>query len=224
MQSLPGGAMEPETISRSRPHPVVAGVFDFYTASLVLGAALATVTTLTSEPLSVLFALAAVGVSLLGSILYHAAVARWIGWRSPGEAFAGKTILEGRKEWVNPYRSNRFVLFFVSLLIVAVAGNAWDGLSEGAVFTVWNVVARVLTCSVCIGGLVAVGSGRAWGVVLVAAYLLLIGATASRDPRVGNTLLLVFASLAVVYLVVVLIQSIIARRRGIGRPAGRDGL
>jgi len=198
--------------NRERNHPFVAGVFDFYSATLLFGAVLAGVTAVRPDPIGGEGVLALLGLSLPGSIFYHLLFAKRMARRSPGEILVGTRLVDGSKRWSNPYRANRFFLFAVSLLILVIVGNAWDGLGDGVIYTPGVVLVRSLVLFGFVTGLAAVGNGRSIAASIVMLGLAVWGANAPLDAS-GDYVRLFFVGIAGLYGLVVISHHVLGNRR-----------
>jgi hypothetical protein len=111
-------------------YPFIAGIYDFYFTSLLLGAIVALGVSIVQASINLIISLTILLLSLIIPIVYHVFLAKKSQWLSPGELLTGRIIQNNQKLWTNPYGYNRWTLFLIILLTLLVLGNAWDRLSE----------------------------------------------------------------------------------------------
>ncbi len=154
----------------SKRHPWIAALHDLYLVSLIasipVGATLA-VLGLRANPVASFLLL---GFVILLTIAYHAAFAFRTRIRSPGELAVGATLVNGEKVWQNPFDKNRWALFLVQLLLLALAGNMWDSVFDGTrVVTVGAVMIKSCWSIAVVIGVTQLGQGNiAWSIGPVA--------------------------------------------------------
>ncbi len=155
-------------------YPFIAGFYDFYFVSLLLGAIVALGVSIVQIPISIIIALIILSLSLLTSIVYHALLTKHFQYLSPGEIIVGRKIQNSHKAWINPYNYNRWALFLVIALDLLILGNSWDSLSEGYIYSFIEVVIRVVIITLVLYGLIDLGRGRIRGVMYPIFYLVLL--------------------------------------------------
>ncbi len=154
-------------------YPFIAGLYDLYFVSLLLGAIVALGTSIFQTPINIIIGLFMLLLSLLTSIIYHALLTKRFQHLSPGEIIVGRRIQNGQKIWSNPYNHNRWALFLVIALDLLIIGNSWDSLSEGYIYSIVEVGIRVVIIMLVFYGLIELGRGRVRGVMYPILYLLL---------------------------------------------------
>ena len=171
---------------KGKPHPVLAGIADFYSAAMVTGAVVALVMAATNATVPVLAGLAWMAVLIVVVIIYHRRVATKVAWRSPGESMMGRYVaLDGEKSWTNPYGRNRAVLFTLFFISLGIAGNTWDDMMYTSSIGVVGIFRKSLWIGVLLTGLVLLGRGKSWGGLLVALYYasFAVGALLKPEPE-----------------------------------------
>jgi hypothetical protein len=153
---------------RSAPHRVLAWFFD-----VILFSAIATNVTITfpgsSSPTSLLelvlsfaFFIAFLGIP----IAYHRYWSDRVTFLTPGERFAGRWVVDGRKVWLNPYTKSRVFLFAI------VAWTLFVNLPNASTAAGDSQIERIGSGVVVVACLVALGQGYSWAALGAAAYRL----------------------------------------------------
>lgn len=160
---------------KSKPHPFIAGVFDFYILSTLINTVLALISSISGKTYS--SDIATIGfivlfvICLLTVILYHRKVTKRVLWLSPGEQMAGRTIADGEKVWINPYYCNRWALFIIMMISVIIMGNEWDGISSGYTYPIGTAIGKSISLTLQAYGLMLMGRGKLKGALfLIAIY------------------------------------------------------
>lgn len=202
----------------SKAHGFVAWLFDLYIVSFLIGGLTALTLSISDTTGDMRMALGVFGAAFFLTIAYHLALSRRTIWRSPGEQVAGRFVDGETKLWLNPYSRTRWPLFAVMLLVTILAGNTWDGIGRGSEMTLTKVALDVAALIILTIGLVAVGQGRAWWMLAIALYPVLLAITALRSseelslPAAALTGLVVF--FAVIASLAVVTAGIYSRHRG----------
>jgi hypothetical protein len=188
----------------SKSHRILAGFVDYYTTSIALGTVVALGVAITRRPVPPGLWLLAIPLVLVAVVVYHTRFSSRTSWLSPGEAISGRMLTPLGKQWINPYRRNRAVLFLFVFAALVVAGNSWDSLGTGQVIGLRVVLARGVILAALIGGLWSLGQGRWWGGAISGLYLLVTGLGVRGHAEAGgmsaslrSTILAVFVGLAV---------------------------
>jgi hypothetical protein len=207
---------------KKRRYTVGAAFADFYSIGIVAGGFEALSVAIMRRPFPLAASFLTLFATILVVILYHALISPRIRLRSPGEAMMGGTIVDGRKEWTNPYGRNRtvlFVLFFITLLIAA---NSWDGISDEAQYLSYSlpvVLVRMVVLSFVLWGLASFGSGRTGGGYYIAFYYIAsaVGLWATKSSILG--VLPVVYGMGVLMLAIGLVTVALVRFYGRGGHA-----
>lgn len=177
----------------SRIYSFIAGISDFYFLNLLLGALVAFGVSLTQQPTSLLLIPILLLSSLTFCVLYYTLFAKSTLWLTPGENLAGRVIQDGSKVWINPYKVNRWALFLILLLTLIFAGNLWDRLGEGYIYSFTEVLIRALILIVLSYGLVSIGRGQLRGFLYpIAFYLFMVRQTLNTEVPVSQRGTLIF--------------------------------
>ena len=174
-----------------RRYSLGAGVGDFYTLSIVVGAAAGVYVAVARRPVPSWGPLLEIGIALTLIIAYYSIVARGAPFRTPGEVMLGRVVLHGRKQWINPYGVNRAALFVVLFTALVVAGNSWDSAADEHLYvtlTLPVVLGRIVLLGCLLAGVMMVGQAHRAGPYLVAGYFGLMGvANLLAHPSAGGS-------------------------------------
>ncbi|MCK4414660.1 MAG: hypothetical protein KAY32_14090 [Candidatus Eisenbacteria sp.] len=167
-----------------RPQPVLAVIANWYVLAFGLGALLALIVRATHWSPQLALSFLITFLLLAAAILYQALFASRLSWISPGERMCGREVLDGGKTWCNPYGTNRWALFIVLFLPLALVGNHWDGVFEGAVYPLHRIAIQALLGYLVIASVIVIGSGdpRPSWMLLLYYILQALGSFAGRDP------------------------------------------
>lgn len=151
----------------NKPHPIIAGIVDFYIYSAIIASILAVFITLTgfdtnNERIEMLFLLFAV-INVVGlvafCILYYTVIAHRVKWLSFGEKITGREIHNNCKKWGNAYKANRIGIYIFIFLQVVLLGSSFDSISNGIVYTVPILIGKLINMIMIIYGLTLIGKG-----------------------------------------------------------------
>jgi len=173
----------------SKRYSLGAAIADFYYFATVFGTAGGLYVAVNNEPVPIGWHLMMMLLLLAIVIVYHSLVARRVGFCTPGEAMMGRTVIDGRKEWTNPYGINRTALFIVLFFALISAGNSWDAATDErfhASLTLRVVALRAAVLGGLLVGLWRVGRAQSAGGPLVLGYFVFaaIGALLT-EPTAG---------------------------------------
>ncbi|WP_066505578.1 hypothetical protein [Abyssisolibacter fermentans] len=153
-------------LMRSKSHSLIAGIFDFYVLGTVLNIVIALISSILEiyiyDCISLISIVLLFLVSILGIVLYYAIFSKKILWLSPGEKMAGRRIIESKKEWINPYRCNRWALFTIMIISIIIIGNE---LGEN-IYPIQTVISKTLSITLQIYGLILLGKGKLKGAII----------------------------------------------------------
>ena len=177
-------------MKEAKPHPIIAGICDFYFIFFVIGSVLVLFNLVfqTTYQIYLVMTLGMFPIALLIVIFYYMNFASKTMFLTPGEAIGGRVIVNKTKKWTNPYNKNRFFLFFTLMLTIIVYNNAWDSLSEGTIMPLsqWLFTNMAL-------GLVLVGSklaGKGCGswlpIIILPSVLNILVVFVFQDQLYGN--------------------------------------
>jgi hypothetical protein len=161
-----------------RRYSIGAGVVAFYVGGIVLGSVAGLYVAVTRRPVPLWEPFLAMGLVLTLVLVYHSRVARKVSLRTPGEMMMGCVVVDGLKQWTNPYGINRAALFAVLFIALVGAGSLWDSVADErfyASLTLPVVVGRIVYLGCLLAGVVMVGRAQPAGGILVAAYFALAG-------------------------------------------------
>jgi len=159
-------------IHESKPHPFIAGVADFYFMFYALGAIIGILNSLFKVITPPLFLLVFYPLFIIIVILYYKIWSKKTLWLSPGELFAGRTTVRNKKEWINPYRINRFLLYFALFITMFFWGNSWDVLSRGEIISTNKCIFTIITLVLAAAGSVQIGMRKIVGIIFILIPLL----------------------------------------------------
>lgn len=195
-------------VLKSKSHPIIAGICDFYIIGVIMAAFLAIVGSITRVYLleeNILLMLGFVLISFILVVLYHSVISKKLLWLSPGELIAGRKIIDNNKEWINPYYCNRFWLFFIIIISVIILGNEFDGISKGIFYLFPQLIGRVIKVSLQVYGLVLIGKGNLKGFIifLITSFLgVLVGINMGLNSLEGKSLLILSGILFLIYSII----------------------
>jgi len=150
-----------------KSHPIFAAFCDFYFLATVFMAALGVFTLLAQKILfTVPVALIAFLLTLMVSILYHSIFYKKTKWLSFGERISGRVLMNSKKEWVNPYGKNRWLLFLLIIITLIFLGNDWDAL-EVNIIPFGVVVGKVIKLFLMFLGMLMLGKGLTKGALIL---------------------------------------------------------
>ncbi len=202
-----------------RGYVFLAAIADFYFVSLAAGAVAAQYVAATRRPLPLGIAIVSTVVAFISSPVYHLRFARRTSWLSPGERMHGRVVVDGVKQWTNPWLTNRWAMFSLNLLALVLLGNAWDGLVEGRPTDLIQSVLSALYVLLVAVGLVALGQGQSGGAIgpallyFVSAAAIFSAAPASAAPQSVRGIALVFVALGLLHILVIVLYDRTRRRR-----------
>lgn len=159
------------TPNMSKPHGIFAGFCDFCLLTTVLNGVFMLVSffagrifNLSSYYITNIFLLLVV----IGSVIaYHSRIADRVVWLTPGELIAGRDRLDNQKAWKNPYGTNRWGLFLITILSLIAAGSLFQGGGFTMVHSLSDLVGRFLVLFAVISGSIMIGKGRSSGAYLI---------------------------------------------------------
>ena len=206
-------------MQESKPHPYIAGFSDFYLFLLAAGAILSLLGALLHSTISLWILLALFVVVAITVTLYHKFGASRTLRLTPGELLAGKQVKSSQKVWINPYGVNRWALFFIIFLTFVIIGNSWDRLSEGFIYPLGSVLAKIVMIGLVCYGLVLMGKGKLKGALYPVIYFLFVGfqtwdklASSIASGRVFVLVGFLFG-LAFFHTVIAIVYSYLRRRK-----------
>ncbi|MGJ4789485.1 hypothetical protein [Leptospira koniambonensis] len=129
-------------MTESKPHPILAGVFDFYFAACLIGSILGLTNSLAKVTYSSSLTLPLIIILILITFIYYKWIADRQMWLTPGEIVTGRIVENNTKKWTNPYGKNRWLLFTSLLINIIIDSNGWDSLYTGVIleFSKWVVI------------------------------------------------------------------------------------
>ena len=151
-------------------HPLLAFLFDVYMSSILLRGFMTILAVLTGQ--KSVFQTAyyiLIIISLVLLVIYHSRLKPGATFISPGEMMAGIGAENNGKQWINPYRQKRWLLF-TGILISLIYMNA--SFDEGSFAA--NTVKLVFYCFLMMA-YSEIGRGKkAWAAAPVIYYLLAV--------------------------------------------------
>ena len=75
--------------------------------------------------------------SVICSISYHSIICKKTNFLSIGEILSGKVVKDNKKMRENNIGLNRFFIFFIFILNIAIISNSFDGLSSGKILSLY---------------------------------------------------------------------------------------
>lgn len=211
-------------MASTRGFLLLSGVADFYFLALGIGVVAALDVAVTGRPIPTAAAFAIPLLALVGAVAYHVRVAKRTPWLSPGEQMHGRRVADGAKHWTNPWERNRWALFAANFVALVLLGNTWDGLAEGTLVTMPQVVVKTLYVVLVALGLIALGRGLTLGVLgpvlLYVVHLVAFRQVARQaiDPEPLAALTLVPAGLGLLHVLIVGIYAYLRRRSRLHHP------
>lgn len=194
----------------AKPHPFLAGLIDFYLLSITFSGILAIIEAIMERSLFVMsakyvfiFSLITIIFTIAVVVLNYKVFADNSCWLSPGEIIAGRTFLGYKKVWINPYKINRWGIFFIVITTLIILGNEWDRLFEGYIFTYGEIFGKATRIILIVWGLIMLGRGRLNGIFILL-FFFLLGATLTTliYPELGTISLLFYGTLSVIYILI----------------------
>ena len=171
-----------------RRYSIGAGIADFYVAGIVLGAFSGTYVAIMRQPVPLEWPLLIMALTVALIVVYYTLVARRVVFRTVGEVMMGRIVIDGRKQWSNPYGISRTALFCVLFIALVGAGNSWDSAADEHFFSMLTpqvVLGRAAVLACLLVGIVMIGRHYV-GVLLIAAYFTLTGlVTLLATPPAG---------------------------------------
>ena len=134
-------------LNESKPHPIIAGIIDYYFLEYIKGAAIALTTNLISTKLIIVL-FVSLGFScliLISVILYHSRFSAKTGFLSIGELCTGRKKENGEKTWINPKGKSRELYFGIIIFFSVILGVTFAGNSKGIIYPLHNIVALFLS-------------------------------------------------------------------------------
>lgn len=166
----------------SKPHPFIAGLCDVYFISFAFGLIQAIIINFLGRPLfdetiRVFLPFVSFAVLLVAVILYYKVFYKKTSWLSLGERICSRFILEGKKEWLNPYEINRWGLFLIIIITFLISGKEWDQLTLGYVYPLGMITGKAIRFTFLCLGLIMTGEGKLYGTLIVIATLIISAIT-----------------------------------------------
>lgn len=159
----------------SKPHPFFAGFCECYILHLIVLGAFAFMESVLHIFLSNLvhmtIGLILTVICIIAVVFYYECYSKKNHWLSPGERIAGRYIVDGEKRWLNPYFTNRWMLFLLSVLTFIILGNQFNLIGTGRTYLLGVLLGKFAGVILQIFGLILIGKGRLKGsIVLVITY------------------------------------------------------
>lgn len=153
-------------IANSKPHPIMAGIIDFYiylTVSAGIVALINAVFNVNIFSLNIYAAIITMSLVfilvIVFCVLYYKKISIKIEWLSLGEKIMGRIIINEVKYWTNPYSINRWGLFIFIIIQIIIFGNNFDGISRGEIYPFVTLMGKYIYSFLIIYGLVKLGQG-----------------------------------------------------------------
>lgn len=153
--------------AEGKPHPIFAGIVDFYIYSAMIIGVEALIVTIFEVKLSkigaiiyMLLSMLILLVTIIFCIVYYKRLSTKVKWLSIGERITGRRLNEGVKQWFNPYKTNRWGIFVLAFIQMIIIGNNFDGLSNGVIYTMTELIGKYINMGLIIYGLVLLGKGK----------------------------------------------------------------
>lgn len=190
--------------SKEKPHPIMAGVIDFFIYATILSACMALYSSLMGEHILstgqyafVPYIILVFGIVVF-CIAYYLSFGSKIKWLSYGEQIVGRVLIDGTKKWNNPYGVNRiglFVLIFIQLIVV---GNNFD---SDKIIDLPIIIGKLINTSLIAYALLQLGKGKLnKGMIILT---LLHAFVAWISFRIGISYLIIFSMIQLILDIVV---------------------
>lgn len=189
-----------------------AGIADTYIIASVIGVVPALFVATFHRPVPLWEPCLGLFIVLALIILYHTRLGKMTTFLSPGERMMGRILLDGQKQWSNPFGINRsglFALFFFSLMLI---GNTWDNTSDKTAYQLYtypHIIVSFLKVCILLVGLTLVGSGRMKGGFLIVVFYVLGGISLFLAPPPPNIPVVIIRGVSVFYLVMAFFAGLI---------------
>jgi len=199
-------------------YPFIAGIFDFYLLSFLLGTVFALLGNLLQAALNPFVALSIVPIGLIIVLVYYRFLACRVNWFSPGEILVGRQSNGENKEWHNPFGYNRWALFLITFVTLAITSNIWDGLGSGRIYPLNEIIFSAISLFMLSFGVVNLGRGQIWSICLVVIYFVIYAgrlwnAPSDIIPQNGLQILATaFLVIAALHLIIALIYGFLKNR------------
>jgi len=193
----------------SKPHPFLAGIIDFYILAIAIGAAEAIIQSLLGKPVFrstnfLVFSLVLTVILIVVIVFYYRTYAKKTLWLSPGEIISGRVVeCNQKKEWINPYKVNRFGIYFIVLTTLIILGNEWDGVVLGQIYPFAIIAGKMIKIMFAFWGMVMLGKGRLKGALLIIPFFI-FGAVFSSliKSELGQFASTFYSILSLVYMMI----------------------
>lgn len=160
----------------SRRYLIGSVVADIYVNSIILGAILGIYVAVVRRPVSPTGGFLLTVAGLVSVIVYSSLVAHRVSFRTPGELMMGCIVVDGSKQWVNPYGASRTVLFVVIFIVLVTAGNSWDAIADELLYITLTpsvVIGRLFLNLGMLVGMIRIGQAQYNGFSPVMGYIVL---------------------------------------------------
>lgn len=131
-----------------KPHPILAGIINYYCLSLLVTTSIAVLSTLLGKSVigeyKLYKSLVMLAIIIICTIIYSSILSKKLMILSPGEYFTGMRIVDRKKVWSNPYKCNRFGVFFIVMINLILIGNEFDSGIAGQIFTITEIFIKIL--------------------------------------------------------------------------------
>jgi len=167
-------------------YPFIAGVFDLFFAGILINTLLAIYGSLTQSALHLLLSIFTLPLTFIIIFVYYWFITPQTKTLTPGEMIVGRKIIFDDtldfdekfgfycKRWTNPYGANRWALFLLTYVVLAVGESSWDALSAGYIYSLGTVASKSLLLLLLSYGVVGVGQGRVKSTWFVIIYFVLL--------------------------------------------------
>ncbi|GAU76353.1 hypothetical protein [Fusibacter sp. 3D3] len=190
-----------KAMNLDKPHPIFAGVMDFYFFSIIVTGLLATISSFTHKSImGPKLAQSVLLLDLIVVVLYHVVLSKKISVLSLGEKLAGKVKDTTGKTWSNPYQSNRIGIYIVMILAIFLLGNDWNQSAMGHVVPFAVIVGKWIRFGIILKCLLMISERKLTGLkVLILMELLgMVGVALSGVGSMFTSLAFVSALVSVV--------------------------
>ncbi len=153
--------------NKEKKHPIIAGILDFY--FICIGVLLIfSLLSIVLEKSIVTFPiiLGLLISSFICSIFYHSIICKKISFLSLGEILSGKVVKDNNKNWENNIGLNRFFIFFIFILNIAIISNSFDGLSSGKIIPLSKIIGIIIIIGIFIISYTKVIKGNLYWLLL----------------------------------------------------------